>query len=253
VKTKTLCVAVIAACAATWMGNSVAAAATTAPKGVVTIADPADGFTIRVQQGKPGEVTIEVAGRDVTVRRQLAPGRLQTDVRTASEKVSFVLDAKGLAITTPHGHVRLSPTDMDANRTAMRLLDHSVALRRASALLSQVTLGDTSPVGHMLMLTHAFLLTMAGERDEALAVARQARATLQTVRVARTGFGGGPDECWNEYAREAIAAFLEFEDCMKGVAWYDVFGGALCSSIYDLRAIGAFSWYLSCVGLNARS
>ncbi|MFI5176971.1 MAG: hypothetical protein ACHQO8_00310 [Vicinamibacterales bacterium] len=251
---KSIGIAVAAACAAALMGSPVAAAAASASKGVVTMADPASGARIRLQQDKPGEVAIEVSDRQVTVRRQLTPGRLQTDVTTASEKISFVLDPGGLAISTSRGKLRMSLTDPDAGRAAAQLLGSSVALRRASALLGRVKLGDSSPVTHTLLLTRAFLLAMAGQRDEAMAVVQQARATLQAVRIVRTRFGGGPDDCWNEYAREAIAAYKELEDCMKNVAWYDIFGGAACTSIYDLRAIGAFSWYLSCVGLSgARS
>jgi hypothetical protein len=245
-----LCIAIVVVSAATLIGSSVAAAATSTPAGVVTLTDPASGLEIRLQQGKPGEVSVEVGDREVTVRRQLTPGRLQTTVSTASEKVTFVLDAKGLAITTSRGRLRLSPADPETSRSTARFLANSVALRRASELLARVRLSGASPVGHTLMLTRAFLLAMAGERDEALAVVRTARATLQAVRIVRTGFGGGPDDCWNEYAREAIAAYKELEDCMKNVAWYDIFGGAACTSIYDLRAIGAFSWYLSCVGLS---
>ena len=246
----TSCVAVVAVCAVTLMGSAAAAAPTSPTKGVVTIADPASGLQIRVRQNKPGDMTVEVGDGQVSVRRQLTPGRLQTDVSAPSEKLSFVVDANGLAISTSHGKVRVSPGDPEASRTAARLLGSSLALHRASGLLARLRLGETSPLGHTLMLTRAFLLLMAGERDEAMTVVRQARATLQTVRVVRAGFGGGPDECWNEYAREAIAAYMELEDCMKNVAWYDIFGGAACTSIYDLRAIGAFSWYLSCVGLS---
>jgi hypothetical protein len=71
---------------------------------------------------------------------------------------------------------------------------------------------------------------------------------LQTARIVDARFG--PGECWDEYVKEAVACYKEFEDCMRGLSWYDVIGKTACATIYDLRAIGAFYWWVSCVGLR---
>ena len=49
---------------------------------------------------------------------------------------------------------------------------------------------------------------------------------------------------------EVVAAFKEYEDCLAGLSWYEVFDWMSCAVIYDIRAIGAFAWYLKCVGLG---
>jgi hypothetical protein len=59
-----------------------------------------------------------------------------------------------------------------------------------------------------------------------------------------------PTDCWEAYTKEAIAAFIEYEDCMKNLSWWEVLDAAACAAIYDMRAIGAFSWWLKCVALN---
>ena len=58
-----------------------------------------------------------------------------------------------------------------------------------------------------------------------------------------------PTDCWNAYAREAIAAWSEYEDCLSDVKWYEFLEATGCAVIYDMRAIGAFSWWAKCVAL----
>ena len=60
-----------------------------------------------------------------------------------------------------------------------------------------------------------------------------------------------PTDCWNAYPKEAIAAYIEYEECMKDLT---LVGhprrDAAAPSVYDMRAIGAFSWWMKCVALN---
>jgi hypothetical protein len=85
-----------------------------------------------------------------------------------------------------------------------------------------------------------------------------ARALLDTWRTPRligvgVGVGVGsqtPTECWETYAKEAILAYKEYEDCTDDLAWYEVLDLAACAAIYDMRALGAFAWWLRCVGIG---
>jgi hypothetical protein len=43
---------------------------------------------------------------------------------------------------------------------------------------------------------------------------------------------------------------MEYEDCMNNEQWWDVIGTQTCLWLYEVQAIGAFAWWLSCVGLN---
>jgi hypothetical protein len=60
----------------------------------------------------------------------------------------------------------------------------------------------------------------------------------------------GPEECWDAYAKEAIAAYIEYEECMYATKWWDLASQAACATIYEMRAIGAFAWWVKCVGLR---
>ena len=71
-----------------------------------------------------------------------------------------------------------------------------------------------------------------------------------TNTVSQVGQTMGPGDCWDQYAKEAIAAATELEDCERNVQWWDYFGYHRCNLIYEMRAIGAFSWWLKCVSLT---
>ncbi len=247
-RNKSWCVALVAV-AATITGGSLAAAAPAPASVVQTIKDPGTGLEIRLEQPRPGDVAFEIGDRSITIRRELSAGRLVTTVSTRGERISFALDRNGLLVSSPHGRAQLMASNPEVGQTVMRWMALSPAMHQATALLARVRLGAGSAVGHTLMLTRAFLLSATGDRDAAAAQLREARAALETVRVVQARFDG-PGDCWDAYVREAIAAIDEYQSCMRNVSWYDLFGQASCGAVYDMRAIGAFSWWMNCVGLR---
>ncbi len=215
---------------------------------VQRVKDPATGIEISLSQDRPGSVTVEARNAAVSVRRQLTKDRMQTTVTTAAERVVLTIDNAGLSVVSGRRQFHVSPAHPEAGPEVERMLRTSFALRQADLLLGRVKLTAASPVGHTLSLTRAFLLSVAGKRDDAIAVAQAARAELQTARVIEARFG--PDDCWNEYVREAVSAYDEYVDCQSHTI-LDVLNS--CTIIYDMRAIGAFSWWVSCVGLSGAS
>ncbi len=242
IKSTCFAMTTVATVALTVVPVALAAAAPT----VQRVKDPATGVEVSVSQDKPGSVVVEARDGIVTVRRQLTKDRVQTIVTTSTERVVFTVDASGVSVTSGRRQVRLSLAHPENARDLERLLGSSPALRQADALLARVKMSAASPVGHTLSLTRAFLLGVAGRRDEAVGVAQAARAHLQTARVVEARLG--PDDCWNQYTKEAIAAYSEYVDCMNHTPWYDPINS--CTIIYGMRAIGAFSWWVSCVGLS---
>jgi len=63
----------------------------------------------------------------------------------------------------------------------------------------------------------------------------------------------GPGYCWDEYVKEAVAAWDEWADCHDNRAWYDIIASVTCDLIYEARAIGAAAWWAKCVGLPGRT
>jgi hypothetical protein len=244
---KSTCCVMAAVVAAVLTSAPVASAAPASTKGgVQRVKDPATGIEVSVSQDRPGSVAVEAGDGAVTVRRQLTKDRMQTTVTTATERVVLTVDAAGFSVTSGRRQIRVSAAHPEAGAEVARLLGASAALRQADTLLARVRMTPASPIGHTLNLTRAFLLGAAGRRDEAIEVAQAARASLRAARIVEARFG--PDDCWNEYAREAIAAYSEYTDCMSHLDWFDLINS--CTVIYDMRAIGAFSWWVSCVGLS---
>jgi hypothetical protein len=247
---KSTCVALITVAVVGLAAAPIALAAEATPTSSVIqrVKDPTTGIEVSVSQDKPGSVTVEARDSSVTVRRQLTKDRMQTIVTTSTERVVFTIDAAGLSVTSGRRQLRVSPAHPEAGLEIERLLQTSAALGRADLLLGRVKLSAASPVGHTFNLTRAFLLSVAGRRDEAAGVAQAARAELRTARVIDARFG--PDDCWNEYVKEAVSAYDEFVDCQRH-STFDFLNS--CTLIYDMRAIGAFSWWVSCVGLSGAS
>ena len=63
----------------------------------------------------------------------------------------------------------------------------------------------------------------------------------------------GPGYCWDEYVKEAIAAWDEWDDCHDNRSWYDIIASMTCDLVYEARAIGAAAWWAKCVGMPGRT
>jgi hypothetical protein len=94
------------------------------------------------------------------------------------------------------------------------------------------------------------LLSETGNPHALPELTRWAQGAQQALALTQVSLQTGPGDCWREYSIEAIAAYKELEDCLRDVSWYELGKEFSCGTLYDLRAIGAFSWYLHCVALR---
>ena len=231
-----------------------ATAATAAPTDegrlVQRVKDRASGLEVRVYVGGAADVSIEVGDRTVLIQKQLVHGVAVTSLSTPSERLQLAVDARGLTVDGTLGRVEASATRPGSFDAARGLLSRSVAVDRAIKLLGRLDLGPRSPVGHTLFVTRAMLQSETGDARGAVELARWAQGAKQALAVTPVAWQTGPGDCWTEYTKEAIAAYDELEDCLRDIKWYDLTGELSCGTIYDLRAIGAFSWWLHCVALN---
>jgi hypothetical protein len=218
-----------------------------APRVVHQVTDKS-GTTTRVYYATPTDVTVEIRNPRVTIQKHFTIGRSETTIQSGTDRVRLTLDPSGLAVSTSRGTARLS-TGEAAARRARALLQQSPAFRQALTTLAGMQVSPKTPVAPLVLTTRAFLQSLSGDVSGYVAVGawtRQALSTSLIVKVRDTT----PGECWNEYVKEAVAAYDEMTDCVRNVAWWDVMGSSACHLIYDLRAIGAFSWWISCVSLD---
>ncbi len=208
---------------------------------------------------------IEVETPRLKLTKSIAGERVITRVTEPGDDLVIRLDQRSLTVDSRAGRVSTSRTDRIRGERARAMVAASSAGRAAAELIGRMGLGTATPVQPMLITTRMFLMAAAGTATSGQELARWAREARSVAKPAafslRVGLGGPqetdggqsrtPTECWNDYAKEAIAAFMEYEDCMKShQEWWDVLGKAGCAAIYDMRAIGAFSWWLKCVALS---
>jgi hypothetical protein len=224
------------------------AAAQEAPVVLREVIEPASGARVRLLEAPAGEVAFDVSARGVSVAKHIGPAGATTRMTTGDGTVSLRLTPSRIIVEDRRGRVTLEGDSRDEADALRARLASSGVVRRAIDLLGDVRLGPTSPVTPVLLATRRFLLEATGLPTGVPAAAdvfgMGARAG-STTRV-----GDGPGECWDEYAKEAIAAYTEFEQCLDGVSWYQFYARGSCELVYEMRAVGAFSWWTACVGFD---
>ena len=235
-------------------GTVLGADVTTRSKPAYVTTDTATGAHIRVYRAE-GLVSLEIDHPTVQIRKQLLNGETKTTMRVGREEVVIALARDAVTVTTPHGRAQAGRQHPERVRQVQALLASSPAAARAAALIGRLQLAADSPVHQTLLSTRALLLSSRGDDSGAREISR----SIGRLELARSRAGhirtsseeqGGPGACWTLYAVEAIAAYIEYEGCMNGEEWWDLFGQISCAIIYEIRAIGAFAWWLSCVGLR---
>jgi len=213
--------------------------------------DSATGAVVKIVRDAAGVVSLEIDAADVAVRKSVKDGRSVTRLSHGEHEVTIQFDGKTLEVRDTDGAVAVSPGHEDRLEAARRKLAESPVVARAARLIGRLELPADSPARLPLLTTRAILLSASGDRTGAQELDAWVRSARSGVRMVRVGLQEmTATDCWNEYAKEAIAAYMEYEDCMRNEQWWDLAGQAACAFIYDMRAIGAMSWWISCVGLR---
>jgi hypothetical protein len=202
---------------------------------------------------------VELQTPQIKVTKAVAGNRVVTTLTDSTEQLVITTTDKTMVVASGEASVSAARSDRQKLEGARLLIARSSIARRAAELLGKLGLGAATPAHPMLLTTRAFLLAAAGDPGGSRELSRWAREArlLQSRRTAvlKVGYQDigshiSPTGCWEAYSKEAIAAYMEYEDCMKGLSWYDFLSELSCATIYDMRAIGAFSWWLKCVALN---
>lgn len=207
---------------------------------------------------------IEVDAPSVRISKSVAGTKTVTRLTGGGDELLISIDER--VVSAASGKTRASATRSDGSGLdrVRAVVSASAIGRRAAALIGQLGFGAGTPAQPMLLTTRAFILSAAGVaatlRGEAQWVLEARRRLAPAAMVTKVAWaqkesdgaskGMTPTDCWNAYAKEAIEAYMEYEDCMANLKWYDFFGKDRCGIIYDLRAIGAFTWWMKCVALN---
>jgi hypothetical protein len=204
---------------------------------------------------------IEVATPALKITKSISGDRVVTRMTEGVDQLVISMDRTTMAVSTGAASLTTARSDRPKAERGRQLIASSSVGQHAATLIGKLGLGSATPIQPLLLTTRAFILAAAGNGDGGEALARWARqaaldanARPAVLKVAWTDKdqekGSSPTDCWNAYSKEAIAAYMEYEDCMKGLAWWQFLEEAACATVYDMRAIGAFSWWMKCVALN---
>ncbi len=223
------------------------------PTPVYRHVDRGTGAEVRLYRPAATRASVEVVATDLQIVKSLAPGRTETRIVGSGEDLTITLDRAGLAVTDGRLEVTADGATVEGLRQARSRIQASTAVRRAVHLLERMDVRDTSPISHTLLVTRALLESALGEPDADDALRSWSKRAGSSVRLLRASAQQNPDsptDCWTNYVMEAITAWIEYEDCVDSEEWWDIPGMLSCLLIYDVRAIGAFSWWVSCVGFR---
>ena len=242
-------------CAAVLAIAAPAAANNTITKVLKQGIDPATGAYVSVVRGINGQVGVTVETPDLVLRKHLAGERAITTIVADSAEITIEVDRSGLTVSGTAGRVEVTAQHHERMRDASAIIARSQAARLAASLLGRIKTSDAS-LARVLLSTRAMLLASTNDLNGMADLARWTEAARSRAAVARPGvtriaLQDSPTDCWNKYAAEAIAAYIEYEDCVNNLAWYQVLQAMACTAIYDMRALGAFSWYIGCVSFVA--
>lgn len=205
---------------------------------------------------------IELVKQGLTVSKSIAGDRVMTRMSEGADQLVIATDRGTMSVSSRGATVTAARSDRATLERGRQLIAASSVGRHAAAVIGKLGLVSTTPIQPLLLTTRAFILAAAGDGDGGRELGRWARQAAIGVNSRPVALkvalsisqqdktGSSPTDCWEKYSKEAVAAFVEYEECMKDLHWWEFLDEAACAAIYDMRAIGAFSWWMKCVALN---
>jgi len=209
--------------------------------------DPVTGAEVRVSQTPAGSLFMEIAAPGVTVTKHASNGLVSTVVRVAKDELRIDASRSAVIVSSGGRRVEATAASLDRLKDAHALIAQSPAAAQAARLLGRISFGHYSPLTLAILSTRNMLLgtgDVKAGRQELGGLMDNAVNQLRTVRVA---VQESPTDCWNKYVKEALLAWKEYEDCLDSSGFW---GDFACDILYDMRAVGAMTWWMKCVAIS---
>ncbi len=212
--------------------------------------DPATGATMRVYAGVSGpRVELEASGLFLT--KQVSGEHVQTTMRGQGESLVIDLAPRVLTVTGTKTKAVAAIGDRAQIERARLVIARSPIAARAATLIGNIAFGSRSAIEPLLITTRAFLLAAQSNQPVVPAISQWVRDARAKAAVVKASMGQRtPSDCWKAYGDEVLDAYLDYEDCVLHLHWWDPFGEKGCAVVYEVRIVGAFTWYAGCVSLG---
>lgn len=212
--------------------------------------DRSTGAAVRVYQTLAGP-RLELQTPALLLQKQVSKDHVVTTIKGRGESISIDLAESLVTVTTGRVRVVAPHTDARQLERARVLIADSAVARKAAELIGRMAFGSRSAIQPLLLTTRAFLLAARHDDRGAQEVAEYMRSLKAAGKVVPAAFGQRtPSDCWKAYSDELVDAYTEYIECVKHLHWYDPFGETGCAVVYEVRIVGAFTWYAGCVSLG---
>ena len=212
--------------------------------------DPNTGSVAKVYLTLNGP-RLDLLGANLQIRKEVVEGRVRTAITSGRDSLVIEAGPEFVSVATKGRTVVVTAQNPAPLATTKRLVAESPLAARAAALIAKLGFGDRSPIQPLLLTTRAFLLAARDDTSGGRELAAWITRTRSAAHVIPAAFGQKtPTQCWNAYGDELVDAYTEYVQCIQSIRWYEVFGMERCGAIYEMRILGAFTWWASCVSLR---
>lgn len=210
--------------------------------------DEATGLWFTRHVDGAGRVTSEVTGRELTVTKQFADGRLELEIKTGKQALSIAVSKYLVDIRSGKRRVRFDPTRAteDDYSQAKELLAQSRVvsrLRSAAAGIGTAVLG--APEGFEFLLTDSIVAILDGDPTATRRLKDRFRERLLGPGV-QPAAAGAIGNCYDEYRREVYNAMMDADACVNDFEVWNVPMRNLCYFEWTIRVEGAWFEFVGC-------
>jgi len=233
------------------MSVALAAPAAAQDRLIQEATDSVTGATLRVYSTTSGP-RLELQTPTLLLQKQVTKDHVFTTIKGRGELLKIDLARLSVSVATNQLRVVAAHTDARQLERARQIIANSALAARAADLIGRIGFGTHSAIQPLLLTTRAFLLTARHDDSGARDVSEYMRNLKSRDKVVPVGLGQRtPTDCWKAYGDELVDAYTDYVECVKNLHWYDPFGETGCSVVYEVRIVGAFTWYSGCVSLGA--
>ena len=233
------------------MSGALAESAAAQERLIQEATDSVTGATLRVYSTTSGP-RLEVRTPKLLLQKQVSKDHVVTTLKGSGESLTIDLARSCVSVATNRVRVVAAHTDAKPLERARQIVADSALAGRAADLIGRIGFGTHSAIQPLLLTTRAFLLTARHDDSGARDVSEYMRNLKSRDRVVPVAMGQRtPTDCWKAYGDELVDAYTDYVECVKNLHWYDPFGETGCAVVYEVRIVGAFTWYSGCVSLGA--
>ncbi|HEX5070626.1 MAG TPA: hypothetical protein VFV78_10485 [Vicinamibacterales bacterium] len=212
--------------------------------------DSATGATLRVYSTTTGP-RLEMQTPTLLLQKQLLKDHVVTTIKGRGESLTIDLAPSSVSVVSNQARVVAPHTDGTRLERARQLIANSSLAARAAELIGRIGFGTRSPIQPLLLTTRAFLLSARHDDSGTREVGEYMQKLKAQGKVVPVALGQRtPSDCWQAYGDELVNAYTDYVECVNNLKWYDPFGETGCAVVYEVRIVGAFTWYAGCVSLG---